>query len=302
MSQWDGWSENRHQVDLTRILVSMLDSVAGGQTVQSVAGAIQDLGIDMAEDEAWTDLSAAGVFDEEQGIVPTADPQILSTRGREVVAQKRKEAAAFRRHEATANAIIMWLGEVGESPNTARFLEAPHSWYWGSRFTEDAILRVGVELKQTGATTGGVMGDPLVRARLTPVGRQRLTALMDGEPHAAAVTNQTNIGTMTNYGTANVSSTIGTQSTVNITLTADQATTTLAAILSAALQSGEVPGELVEEATSLAAELSTAPDSGDALGTLARARLFLGKVAAHPLPNSLLNVGLLIASAKIGLT
>lgn len=124
---------------------------------------------------------------------------------------------------------------------------------------------------------------------------------MDGEPHSAPVTNQTNISSMTTYGTANVSSTIGTQSTISITLNADQATTALAAVLSAALQSGEVPDELVEEASGIANELSTDADDGDAPGALARARSFLGKAAQHPLANNLLNVGFLIAGAQAGL-
>lgn len=132
MTQWDGWSDDPHQVELTRVLVAMLDSVSGGQTTQSVAGAVQELGVEIPSDEAWIELKAAGVFREEQGLAPDGDPQIVSTRGREVIAQKKKETAALRRHEATVNAIISWLGEVEESANTAQFLDAPHSWYWGS--------------------------------------------------------------------------------------------------------------------------------------------------------------------------
>lgn len=293
MSNWDGWSTSQTQVDATRILRGLLNSVEGPQTTKTTQQVIDELGLTDADPTRVMALYG-WIFKDSEGITSATEEQLeLDSYGPAIMAEFELAAGRTQTNVAARRAVLMWLMDQGadeHSVNVQGLREAPHGWFYGRQFTEDQVAKAASNLEQRGFMTAVRTQQGLIRAELTASG-VKCVEQHGGDPDTTEERGQMTGGGVTiqgdfinNQGNAAVGSTVGSQtstSTVVNHLTMGMTAVDLVAIIRAVRESEGFPEDETEEAADVESALvaAGAGTEEEATAAVGRAKRFFQRLA-----------------------
>lgn len=201
MAEWEGWSTDQQQVDVTRVLAVLFASLGtDSQTRKSTADALAELQIaDVQADELAVRLVELGLFRADSlSMAPAQDTLLVSKKGRRVEAEFRQAVTGRRMVGPQARrALLLWRFDINvDWPHSSEMLTAPHAWFYGRRFSAEALAEAADNLVERGylEATKQSFGRVGGRIQLTATG-MACVEKFDGDPDAieAALRNSQNI-------------------------------------------------------------------------------------------------------------
>lgn len=313
---WQGWSNDQEEVNETRVLAGLLDSVESGVTHKSAQDVINELGISTVDPHQLVNrFIETGFFQDETTAAPGTDPTLLlASNGREAVSQFRAARSRVGTARGARTGLLLWLYDRADEnfPIITELRDSPHGWFFGQQFSQDEISSAGRNLSERGLikSLGTSTSGPVLRAELTARGTTCVeTYESDPDEMERSMTGSGNvsIGTINQSGGNNAfASTVGSQTSTTNTLTVGQTAQDLATLLGVIREKGGIPDDEITEADDIENALVTSSTGSEQQATAAvgRAHRFLqrvGKLAA-PAIQALFSAAGNYAALRLGMS
>ena len=176
MPEWEGWSADQRQVDLTRVLAALFGSLgADGQTRKSAEEAVAELQLaDMDATDVAVRLVGLGLFRADSlSMAPAQDTLLVTPQGRRVEAEFRQASSRRALGPPARRALLLWRFDVDvDWPHSSDMLTTPYAWSYGERFSAETLAAAVENLVQRGylAVAKQTLGRPGRRVQLTAAG------------------------------------------------------------------------------------------------------------------------------------
>jgi len=323
-----GWSTDRHQVALNRLLWGMFAADSGGGTYAPEPYAVAaQLGLLEVLDPIL-ETNRLDLFNADD----TFDGRTWSPQGREIATEFRRHSpGAFTRRPLARRAILNFLGHrgahAGRDIQLDTILTEPDNWCYGTPFSEDELRDAARNLYDRGYVTingsdaaGQRPGNPYEQSIsgevILPIQMTHLALTAQGEKcveryssnpdemetQTVSTGDNFTFGSVTSTGNASFGGSNITQNAV-FTVTAQQAAGDLAAILDAARGLDGFPESEVTEADQVHQELKAATPE-NASQVIGQAHGFFRRLAkiGQPAVASLMTAAGNYAAVRFGIS
>jgi hypothetical protein len=309
MAEWNGWSDQREQVEITRAVRLLFADVGpGGMTTRCTAEVVADLGTTGVDaDELAMLLLRRGLVDSQSlSVDPATDSLMLTDVGHQVRDEFQQMAAPRERNRAARRAELMWFYDHTGAPNN--MLLEPYSWFYGQQFTDEQLNVAAGNLVERGLLDAQIAwGNDVINAKLTAKGI-RCVEIYDGDPDEMerSVSTGVSIGTFNQHdGNTAIGSTGFSQTSIS-QVSVRRTTEELADVVRAIRAMGWVPEDQHAEADGVESELRAvaASDSIDPEPALTRAQRLIASVnsiSGNPLISPVLTALGSYAAVRAGL-
>lgn len=329
-SLWPGWSADREDVDLTRVLAGLFAGVPAGanQTKQSIAAIAEEIGVWTGRVHRHADrlIHDFGLFNT-SFISPPVEScaMVLTPRGHQVAGEFRRQTSEPRFiRPAARRALLLWRdcwqppsrrpgitfstasgARAADWPRIDEFLSTPRSWFYGRQFTASEVADAAEYLRDHGYVelvdqkftlpVAPVHQDRRVRQLIRLTGSGTTCAeQFDGHTDQFEAARRGSTNTVNNYGRIGnaAAGPVGTQTASEMSHSA-----TLAALTALMLAIDEM-GWLAPTPPAILTELAAATTEDALVDATIRARqLILDALSDSVLPANV--IALLTAAADV---